>query len=226
MAKILLAEDEVNIASFIERGLKEFGHEVRIATNGAEAWEILRQETFDLLILDLIMPRMNGLELCAAYRSSFGYSSPVIMLTALDSTDDIVKGLEAGADDYLSKPFIFRELEVRIRALLRRRVSDTVSRPRLVCGDLSLDPSGHRAVRGGQAIDLTVREYRLLEYLLANQGSAVSRPDIIRRVWDKEADRNMNIVDVYVNYLRIKIDKGFDRKIIHTVPGVGYRLEA
>ena len=203
-------EDQRNIASFIERGLKEYGYQVCVSDNGAGAWEILQVDRFDLLILDIIMPQMNGLELCAAYRASFGYSSPVIMLTSHDSTDYIVKGLEAGADDYLSKPFIFRELEARIRALLRRSLPDKVSQPRLVCGDLSLDPSGHRAVRGGQAVDLTVREYRLLEYLLANQGSAVSRPDIIRRVWDKEADRNMNIVDVYVNYLRTKIDKGFD----------------
>ena len=225
MAKILLAEDEANIASFIERGLTEFEHEVRRAANGAEAWEILQHESFDILVLDVIMPRMNGLELCAAYRASFGYNSPVLMLTALGTTEDIVKGLEAGADDYLAKPFSFRELEVRIRALLRRPRTDTTASAQLSCDDLTLDPSGRRAIRGGKQIDLTVREYRLLEYLMANQGAAVSRPDIIRNVWDKEADRNMNIVDVYVNYLRTKIDKDFERKLIHTVPGVGYRLE-
>ncbi|MDR2499215.1 MAG: response regulator transcription factor [Tannerellaceae bacterium] len=225
MAKILLAEDEVNIASFIERGLTEFDHELRTASNGAEAWEILQQEPFDLLLLDVIMPGMNGLELCAAYRASFGYNSPVIMLTALGTTEDIVKGLEAGADDYLSKPFSFRELEARIGALLRRPRIEQTPDAQLSCDDLRIDPSGRRAFRGSKQIDLTVREYRLLEYLLANQGSTVSRPDIIRNVWDKEADRNMNIVDVYVNYLRTKIDKDFKRKLIHTVPGLGYRLE-
>ncbi|MDR2497478.1 MAG: response regulator transcription factor [Tannerellaceae bacterium] len=225
MAKILLAEDEANIASFIERGLTEFDHTVRRAANGAEAWEILRDEPFDLLLLDVIMPRMNGLELCAAYRAKFGYASPVIMLTALGTTEDIVMGLEAGADDYIAKPFSFRELEARIRALLRRPRIEPEASAGLACDDLRLDPSERRAFRGGKPIDLTVREYRLLEYLLANQGATVSRPDIIRNVWDKEADRNMNIVDVYVNYLRTKIDRDFIRKLIHTVPGLGYRLE-
>ncbi|MDR1981566.1 MAG: response regulator transcription factor [Tannerellaceae bacterium] len=223
--KILLVEDEVNIASFIERGLRESGHEVVVAYDGAAGWERIREERFQLLIVDVIMPRMNGLELCGKYRAAYGYASPVIMLTALGTTDDIVKGLEAGADDYLVKPFSFAELEARIQALLRRTKTGSTS-PVLTCGDLVLETENHRAVRGGIPIDLTVREYRLLEYLMANQGTALTRQNIIKQVWDKEADRNMNIVDVYVNYLRTKIDKGFATKLIHTVSGTGYRMEA
>jgi DNA-binding response OmpR family regulator len=143
------------------------------------------------------------------------------MLTALGTTDDVVKGLEAGADDYLVKPFSFRELEARIQALVRRAGTD---RRQTVYGDLMLDPDGHRAIRNGKSIDLTIREYRLLEYFMANTGTTLSRPDIIRNVWEKEADRNMNIVDVYVNYLRAKIDRHFKIKLIQTVSGVGYRF--
>ncbi|MDR1919542.1 MAG: response regulator transcription factor [Tannerellaceae bacterium] len=222
--RILLVEDEVNIASFIERGLREFGHEVLTAYDGAAGWELIRKEEFQLLILDVIMPKMNGLELCSKYRAAYGYASPVLMLTALGTTDDIVKGLDAGADDYLVKPFSFAELEARIQALSRRAKAES-GHPALVCGDLALDKENHRAVRSGVSIDLTVREYRLLEYLMANQGSALSRQSIIKEVWEKEADRNMNIVDVYVNYLRTKIDKDYDKKLIHTVSGVGYRME-
>lgn len=174
------------------------------------------------------MPVMNGLEVCAKYRAMFGFASPIIMLTALATTDDIVKGLDAGADDYLAKPFSFRELEARIQALVRRSIAatdDAADLNHLSCGDLSIEPSAHRAVRNGKSIDLTIREYRLLEYLMANKGKALARPDIIRHVWDKEADRNMNIVDVYVNYLRTKIDKDFDTKLIHTVSGIGYKIE-
>ena len=164
MAKILLVEDEINIASFIERGLQEFGHEVCVANDGQAGWELVQQEDFQLLILDIIMPKMNGLQLCKQYRQTYGYQSPVIMLTALGTTDDIVNGLDAGADDYLVKPFSFQELEARIKALLRRTGAEPAV-PLLSCGDLTLDPSSHRAIRGKVVIDLTVKEYRLLEYL-------------------------------------------------------------
>ena len=220
--KILLVEDEVNIASFIERGLRESGHQVQTACNGTAGWELIQKERFQLLILDLVMPGMNGLELCLRYRESCGYGAPVIMLTALGATPDIVKGLEAGADDYIVKPFSFAELEARIQALSRRTKAEPLV---LTCGDLVLETENHRAVRKGIPIDLTVREYRLLEYLMTNQGTALSRREIIRQVWDKEPDRTMNIVDVYVNYLRAKIDKEFDAKLIHTVSGIGYRME-
>ena len=225
MAKILLVEDEVNIASFIERGLQEFGHEVSVAYDGMEAWELLRNENFQFLILDIIMPKMNGLQLCRQYRQLYGYQSPVIMLTALGTTDDIVNGLDAGADDYLVKPFSFQELEARIKALLRRLGADAGTST-LQCGDLSLDPNGHRAIRGNTAIDLTVKEYRLLEYFILNQGTALSRLTLLKHVWDKDFDTNTNVVDVYVNYLRSKIDKDFDHKLIRTVVGVGYMMEA
>ena len=210
MAKILLVEDEVNIASFIERGLREFGHEVYVAYDGAAGWEL---------------PKMNGLQLCKQYRQRFGYHAPVIMLTALGTTEDIVSGLDAGADDYLVKPFSFQELEARIKALLRRSGNESVHMA-LRCGDLVLDPPSHRAIRNGQVIDLTVKEYRLLEYFIQNQGTALSRMNLLKNVWDKDFDTNTNVVDVYVNYLRTKIDKDFEPKLIHTVVGVGYMMEA
>ena len=222
MAKIILVEDEINIASFIERGLREFGHEVSVVYDGNAGWELLQNESFDLLILDIIMPGMNGLELCRMSRQRFGYHSPVVMLTALGTTDDIVKGLDAGADDYLVKPFSFQELEARIKALLRR--SKEVPVQQLVCGDLILDCTLRRARRGNMDIDLTVKEYRLLEYFLLHQRAVLSRLTLLRDVWDKNFDTNTNVVDVYVNYLRAKIDKGFEDKLIHTVVGVGYMM--
>lgn len=222
MAKIILVEDEINIASFIERGLREFGHEVSVVYDGNAGWELLQNESFDLLILDIIMPGMNGLELCRMYRQRFGYHSPVVMLTALGTTDDIVKGLDAGADDYLVKPFSFQELEARIKALIRR--SKEVPVQQLVCGDLILDCTLRRARRGNMDIDLTVKEYRLLEYFLLHQRAVLSRLTLLRDVWDKNFDTNTNVVDVYVNYLRAKIDKGFEDKLIHTVVGVGYMM--
>jgi DNA-binding response OmpR family regulator len=228
MARILLVEDETNISSFIERGLGEFGYEVQIASDGQSGWALLQKESFDLLVLDIIMPGMTGLELCRKYRKTFGYSIPVIMLTALGTTEDIVGGLDAGADDYLVKPFSFQELKARVSALLRRRSGESVDLSvlkHLQYMELSLDPAARRAVRNGKVIDLTTREYKLLEYLITHQGTPVSREDLIKQVWEKEPDRNMNVVDVYVNYLRGKIDKGFRKKMIRTVTGIGYMLE-
>ena len=224
MAKILLVEDEVNIASFIERGLKEFGHTVSVANDGNSGWELIRQEVFDLLIIDIIMPGMNGLELCRLYRRQYGYLVPVIMLTALGTTEDIVKGLDAGADDYLVKPFSFQELEARIKAILRRGREDSARE--LVCDDLVLNCNSRRARRGEAEIDLTVKEYRLLEYFMTHQGLVLSRLTLLRDVWDKNFDTNTNVVDVYVNYLRGKIDKDFSKKLIHTVVGSGYIMYA
>ena len=224
MAKILLVEDEVNIASFIERGLKEFGHTVSVANDGNSGWELIRQEVFDLLIIDIIMPGMNGLELCRLYRRQYGYLVPVIMLTALGTTEDIVKGLDAGADDYLVKPFSFQELEARIKAILRRGREDSARQ--LVCDGLVLNCNSRRARRGEAEIDLTVKEYRLLEYFMTHQGLVLSRLTLLRDVWDKNFDTNTNVVDVYVNYLRGKIDKDFSKKLIHTVVGSGYIMYA
>ena len=168
MARILLVEDEVNIASFIERGLKELGHDVIVAYDGEKGWAQAQNVEFGFLILDIIMPKMNGLELCSMYRKTFGYKTPIIMLTALGTTEDVVKGLEAGADDYLVKPFSFRELEARINALLRR-TSEVNDVKILKCGDLTLDCGRRKALRGETNIDLTVTEYRLLEYFMTNQ---------------------------------------------------------
>ena len=224
MAKILLVEDEVNIASFIERGLKEFGHTVSVANDGNSGWELIRQEVFDLLIIDIIMPGMNGLELCRLYRRQYGYLVPVIMLTALGTTEDIVKGLDAGADDYLVKPFSFQELEARIKSLLRRGKENP--KMQLTCDNLSLDSFTRLAKRGKRTIELTVKEYRLLEYFMTHQGLVLSRLTLLRDVWDKNFDTNTNVVDVYVNYLRGKIDKDFSKKLIHTVVGSGYIMYA
>ena len=210
MAKILLAEDEQNIASFIRRGLQEFGHEVQVVHEGV----------FDLLVLDVIMPKMDGLEVCRQFRLKEGYHTPVIILTALGTTEDIVKGLDAGADDYLVKPFSFQELEARIKALLRRGKE----RPdrQLWCHDLVLDCDTRRARRGDTVIELTVKEYRLLEYFMTHQGVALSRLVLLKDVWDKNFDTNTNVVDVYVNYLRNKIDRDFEVKLIRTIVGMGY----
>ena len=220
MAKILLVEDEINIASFIERGLREFGHTVTVAHDGTSGWELLQNEAFDLLILDIIMPGTNGLDLCRQSRQREGYQTPVVMLTALGTTEDIVKGLDAGADDYLVKPFSFQELEARIKALLRRGKESPALQ--LTCNDLVLDCNTRRAQRGEFTIDLTVKEYRLLEYFMTHQGTVLSRLTLLKDVWDKNFDTNTNVVDVYVNYLRNKIDKDFETKLIHTVVGMGY----
>ena len=195
------------------------------AHNGEEICNIIKEKQPDVVVLDIIMPKMNGLQLCKQYRQRFGYHAPVIMLTALGTTEDIVSGLDAGADDYLVKPFSFQELEARIKALLRRSGNESVHMA-LRCGDLVLDPPSHRAIRNGQVIDLTVKEYRLLEYFIQNQGTALSRMNLLKNVWDKDFDTNTNVVDVYVNYLRTKIDKDFEPKLIHTVVGVGYMMEA
>lgn len=224
MCKILIVEDEVNIASFIKRGLQECGYEVSAAYDGEEAWQLIKQERFDLFMLDIIMPKIDGLQLCRMIRQNLGYSIPILMVTALGTTDDIVSGLDAGADDYISKPFSFAELQARIRALLRRREGAKVNQI-LQCGDLTLDQVSRRATRNGETIDLTVKEYRLLEYFMNNQGIALSRLQLLREVWDKNFDTNTNIVDVYVNYLRAKIDKNHDRKLIRTVVGLGYMME-
>lgn len=224
MCKILIVEDEVNIASFIKRGLQECGYEVSAAYDGEEAWQLIKQERYDLFILDIIMPKIDGLQLCKMIRQNLGYSIPILMVTALGTTDDIVSGLDAGADDYISKPFSFAELQARIRALLRRREGAKVNQV-LQCGDLTLDQVSRRATRNGETIDLTVKEYRLLEYFMNNQGIALSRLQLLREVWDKNFDTNTNIVDVYVNYLRAKIDKNHDKKLIRTVVGLGYMME-
>lgn len=225
MADILLIEDEANIASVIRRGLSEFGFNVTVAYDGEEGWKAILSHSFDLLIVDIVMPGMSGLDLCRRYREQYGYRVPVVLLTALGTTQNIVEGLQAGADDYIVKPFSFMELEARITALLRRGRELNKPESDLCVGDLILNLSTHQAKRGGKIIDLTVRECRLLEYFMHHKGVVLSREALLKNVWDKNFDTNSNIVDVYVNYLRNKIDKEFAEKHIRTVVGVGYIME-
>lgn len=232
MDKILLVEDEVNIASFIKRGLEEFGYEVVIAYDGEAGWQEILGGQYQMLIFDIVMPKLSGLELCRRYREQFGYSVPILLLTALGTTENIVEGLEAGADEYIVKPFSFRELQARIAALLRRSkmLKPQENEHSLVGGlqvaDLTLNLSAHRAERQGVSIDLTTKECRLLEFFIQNKGVVLNRETLLKNVWDKNFDTNTNVVDVYVNYLRNKIDKGFDHKLVKTVMGVGYVMEA
>ncbi len=231
MDKILLVEDEVNIASFIKRGLEEFGYEVVVAHDGEAGWQEILNGQFQMFIFDIVMPKLSGLDLCRRYREQYGYAVPILLLTALGTTENIVVGLEAGADEYIVKPFSFRELQARMTALLRRSKmaasdkQDPSLRGRLQVSDLSLNLSAHRAERDGTVIDLTTKECRLLEFFMHNKGVVLSREMLLKNVWDKNFDTNTNVVDVYVNYLRNKIDKGFDHKLIKTVMGVGYVME-
>ena len=226
---ILVVEDETNISDFLKRGLEESGFAVSVATDGNEAWEKIEEamanNMLHMLLLDIRMPGMSGLELCLRFRERYGFQIPVLMLTALGTTDDIVAGLHAGADDYLPKPFKFIELSARIEALLRRSSALQEGTGDLRCADLTCNPSTHQAIRGGILVELSTKEYRLLEYFIKHQNEALSRKQLIRDVWDKDFDTNTNIVDVYVRYLRNKIDDPFQHKLIHTVVGVGYMMK-
>ena len=225
--KILIVEDEQNISSFIERGLNISGFETEICNDGLHAWGKLQSTDFDLIIMDIIMPFMSGLELCKAYRQKFGYTTPVILLTALATTEDIVKGLNAGADDYIIKPFKLVELDARIKALLRRsKVSTEIQDDKILqISNLKLDTNTKQAIRDGNIIYLTAKEYLLLEYFMKNSNRVLSRQTLLENVWDINFDTNTNIVDVYVNYIRNKIQpEGMD-KLIHTVIGLGYILK-
>ena len=177
--------------------------------------------------MDIMMPKISGLDLCRRFRQYYGYAVPVLMLTALGTTEDIVRGLEAGADDYLVKPFSFAELNARIKALLRRPGTETaVVAPLLACGDLELNYASRRARRGTEEVDLTEKEFRLLEFLMQNQGAALSRQVLLKNVWERDFETNTNVVDVYVNYLRGKVDRDPARRLIHTVVGIGYMMQA
>lgn len=226
---ILVAEDEYNISDFLRQGLEESGFSVVTAHDGNEAWlkmeDAMRQNALDMLLLDIRMPGLSGLELCRRFRGRYGFRVPVLMLTALDTTEDVVEGLHAGADDYLPKPFKFAELLARIEALLRRTAALQEPQGELRCADLTCNPSTHQAVRGGKRVELPTREYRLLEYFIRHQGEVLSRRQLLRDVWDKDFDTNTNIVDVYVRYIRNKIDDPFEHKLIYTIVGVGYIMK-
>lgn len=219
--KILVVEDEKKVAGFIKRGLEEDGYEVMVTYDGAEGLKQALAGDFSLVILDVMLPKKDGLAVVKELREA-GKHIPVLMLTARGTTDDIVSGLDAGSDDYLTKPFAFAELTARARALLRRGEQDRGAEIRFA--DLRLDPVSHKVWRGEKEIDLTAKEYGLLEYLVRNPNTVLSRAMIAEHVWDYAFDSFTNIIDVYVNYLRKKVDKDYPTKLIHTVRGQGYIL--
>ena len=222
MSRILLIEDEVNVSAFIKRGLEEQSHQVDVAYDGVTGKSLALQKEYDVIILDIILPNSNGWEVCKSIRS-LQITTPILMLSALGTTDDTVKGLDLGADDYLTKPFKFKELTARIRALDRRRYAGQENA--LTLGDLRVDTEAKKVTRAGQDITLTWREYKLLEYLLKNKGRVLSRIQLMENVWEVDFDLGTNVVEVYVNYLRNKIDKPFSAKLIHTVIGMGYVMK-
>lgn len=219
--KILVVEDEKKVAGFIKRGLEEDNYEVTVSHDGADGLKLAMEDDFSLIVLDVMLPKKDGLTVIKELRAA-GKHVPVLMLTARDTTDDIVSGLDAGSDDYLTKPFAFAELLARVRALVRRGELDRGAEIRFA--DLRLDPVAHKVWRSGTEIDLTSKEYGLLEYLMRNPNTVLSRAMIAEHVWDYAFDSFTNIIDVYVNYLRKKVDKDFPNKLIHTVRGQGYIL--
>lgn len=223
--KILLIEDTPDLVSVIVRGLAAEKMEVSVAGDGLTGLEMALKYDFDLVILDVMLPGMNGIQVCKEIRLK-NSGLPVLMLTALGSTENVVTGLESGADDYLVKPFNFVELVARIRTLLRRsRGHLNVASDTLSIADLQLNTSSKAVSRAGQSIQLTATEYRLLEYLLKNQNKVLSRVQILENVWDIDFNMGTNVVDVYVNYLRKKIDEGGKERLVHTVFGMGYIMK-
>lgn len=224
MANICVVEDEQKVAAFISKGLEEQGYRITIAADGATAKSILQKHDFDLLILDVMLPDINGIELCRQIRTS-DTKTPILMLSALDQINNKVSGLKAGADDYLVKPFHFIELLARIEALLRRqKAADDVDHI-LVFDDLKLDTWSNVAERAGMQIALTAKEYTLLELFMRHPNKVLSREYIAEQVWKIDFDTGTNFIDVYVNYLRKKIEKDFKGRLIHTVIGMGYILK-
>lgn len=216
--KILLVEDERKVASFIVKGLQEEFYSVDHSENGADALKNLQIYDYDLVITDIMMPGMDGFDFIKKVRSQ-GNSIPILVLTARDNTRDKVLGLDIGADDYLTKPFVFSELLARVRALLRRK-SSVIDELRVA--DLILEPLTHGVKRAGKSIELTPKEYALLEFLIRNKNRVITRTSIIEHVWNMHFDSDTNLVDVFISYLRRKIEDGFDSRIIYSVRGVGY----
>jgi two-component system copper resistance phosphate regulon response regulator CusR len=222
--KILVVEDEKKVAAFIRRGLVEQSYSVDMAHDGMEGERLARASTYDAIILDLMLPRKSGFALCRAIRT-FDARVPILILTALDSTEDKLQGLEAGADEYLPKPFEFRELLAHLRSLMRRRES-LPSSGVLRLADLQMDLITRKVSRDGQNLALTAREFALLEYFLRNTGRVITRTEIAQKVWETSFDSESNVIDVYVSFLRKKIDKAYPQKLIHTLVGVGYVLRS
>ena len=220
--KVLLIEDEQSVASFIKKGLEENNIQVVQAFDGLTGLKLSQRDEYDVIILDIIMPEMNGLEVCNRIRQQQGNTPAILMLTASGTTDDIVEGLNNGADDYLIKPFKFRELLARLHALSRRKTNHA---PVLKIADLEMNTEAKEVSRNNNRIDLTAREFRLLEYLLRNKNKVVSRADILENVWDVNHDLGTNVVEVYINYIRKKVDNGYDIPLIKTIVGMGYSIK-
>jgi len=221
--RILVVEDEKKVASFIKKGLEEEHYAVDTAYDGETGLYMANVNEYDLIVLDLMIPKIDGLEVLKRIRSNKN-NVPILVLTAKDTVEDIVKGLDSGCDDYLTKPFNFTVFLARIRALLRREKIE--KEPLLKIADLTLSPVTHKVTRKGKEIELTSKEYALLEYFMRNPDKVLTRTMISEHVWDYHFDSLTNVIDVYVNYLRRKIDKNFELKLIHTIRGVGYILSA
>lgn len=217
--RILIVEDEKKVAGFIKKGLEEETYAVDVAYDGEEGFHLADMNQYDMIILDLLLPKMDGLEVLTRLRDK-KVSTPILLLTAKDAVEDKVTGLNKGADDYLTKPFAFSELLARIRSLLRRGQVETQTE--LKVGDLNLDMVSHKVSRNGEEIELTGKEYSLLEYFMRNEGKVLTRTMIAEHVWDYNFDTFTNVIDVYVNHLRKKIDKKYPAKLLHTLRGVGY----
>lgn len=220
---ILVVEDEQNVADFIKEGLEENGFSVTHAADGETALELVADNHYQLVILDIILPQQDGWTVCQKIRDELEKDMPILMLTALSNIDHVVKGLEIGADDYLAKPFKFKELLARVKALTRRySMGSSEQSNKLNFLDLQMDLDAKEVYRSETKIKLTSKEFNLLEYFMRNENKVLSRMDILENVWDINFDLGTNVVDVYVNYLRNKVDKNFDPKLIHTVIGMGY----
>ena len=219
---ILVVEDEVKITRFIKKGLEMEHYTVEVAYDGEEGLSKAEINNYDLIILDIMLPKMDGFEVCKKLREA-KIETPIIMLTARNMIDDKIKGLDAGADDYLIKPFAFGELLARIRALLRRE--KTVKSTKLQVGDLVIDPANHEVARNGKEISLSSKEYRLLDYMMRRPGHVCTRTMIGEHIWGYNFTDDSNVIDVYISYLRKKIDTGFKAKLIHTVRDIGYKIE-
>ncbi len=220
--RLLVVEDDLNLARFIQKGLQEERYAVDVAADGEAGLLLASVNPYDLIILDIMLPKLDGLKVCNRLRNE-RKTAPIILLTARESVEDKVTGLDSGADDYLTKPFAFAELLARVRALLRRNSAQPAGR--LKADGLEMDPVSHRVWRAGQEIPLTNKEFALLEYLLRNADQVLTRTAIIEHVWDIHYDSMTNIVDVHIRALRAKIDRDFDPQLIHTVRGVGYVLK-
>lgn len=217
--RILLVEDEVRLSHFIKKGLIEYGFAVDQAHDGEEGLYLATEETYDLIVLDVMLPKLSGIELCKKLRE-IKKETPVIMLTAKSEVEDKIEGLDGGADDYLTKPFVFAELKSRINALLRRSYRQVSNI--LTLADLEVDPIKHTVIRAGKLIQLTPKEFAILELLLRRKHEVVTRTQVTEHVWDYNFDSLSNVVDVFIGTLRKKIDKGYNIPLIHTLHGVGY----